>query len=351
MSQQTTILNGFNAASTEPAADFLPLLKIEEKKNVLVSFLKNVPGMPEPPFVYCRVHWNSEMGDNGRMFQCFGGACCEQVTWQKGWGGEPGKFDVNNARTRYYVPVVHYEQDPANPTVTKATIKYFDMTYTAYTALCTTIANTTEGLDFFERDVVVTASKVNGATNYVFDKRESRAAWLEQPMFKEQVDSQLPTAAQRLLNSMPKVITEDDFAKMKPELDKKVQAAMRSHQAQQAQVQQGQAQPATGFNQLPSGIPGQPMPQAQPIQGVPNVSMDVQNTMVPGQPMVSSFTQPQVNIPLAQVATPQAQPVEQASTVAQTVTEEQTTMPVAEEAKPFEIPQANLAFDPNTLLK
>lgn len=347
MSQQT-ILNGFNAASLDAGGNYLPLLKIEEKKSVLVSFLKTVPGMPEPPFVYCRVHWNSEMGDNGRMFQCFGGACCEQVTWQKGWGGEPGKFDVNKARTRYYVPVVHYEQDPANPTVTKATIKYFDMTYTAYTALCTSIQNTTEGLDFFERDIVVTANKVNGATNYVFDKRESRAAWLEQPIFKQQVEEQLPDVAQRLLNSMPKVITESEFAAMKPELDAKVKAAMNSHQAQQQQMTQGQAQPTTGFNQLPTGVPGQPMPQAQPIQGVPNVSMDVQNTMVPGQPMVSSFTQPQVNIPLAQVAQPQAQPVAQA---VQLQVQPEATAPAAEEPKKFEIPTASLEFNLQDLLK
>lgn len=342
MSQQT-VLAGFQAASLDAGGNYLPLLKIEEKKSVLVSFLKNVPGMPEPPFVYCRVHWNSEMGDNGRMFQCFGGACCEQVTWQKGWGGEPGKFDVNKARTRYYVPVVHYEQDPSNPTVTKATVKYFDMTYTAYTALCTTIANTTEGLDFFERDIVVTANKVNGATNYVFDKRESRAAWLEQPLFKQQVDEQLPDVAQRLLNSMPKVITESEFAQMKPELDAKVRAAMNSHQAQQQQVQQGQAQPSTGFNTLPQA---QSMPQAQPVQSIPGVSMDVQNTMVPGTPMVGSFTQPQVNIPLTQVTQPQAQPMPQAQQAAQTVAPAQV-----EEPKPFEIPQVSLDFDPNVLLK
>ena len=107
MSQQT-ILSAFNAASLDAGGNYLPLLKIEEKKSVLVSFLKQVPGMPEPPFVYCRVHWNSEMGDNGRMFQCFGGACCEQVTWQKGWGGEPGKnygkyFDISKVKWKMIV--------------------------------------------------------------------------------------------------------------------------------------------------------------------------------------------------------------------------------------------------------
>lgn len=333
MTEQTAILPGFNAASLNGPADRLPVLKIEENKQVLVNFLKDVPGMPTPPFVYAKVHWNSEMGENGRMFQCFGGACCEQVTWQRGFGGTPGKFEANKAKTRYYIPVVHYEQDPANPAVTKATIKYFDMTYTAYAALCTTIANTNEGLEFYDRDVIVSATKINGATSYIFDKRESQAAWKSNAIFTQQVQEQLPAVAQKLLNSMPQVLSEAEFMQMKPELDAKLNAAMSSRQAQQAQVAQAQPQQTTGFNQLPLGVPGT-MPQAQPM-GVPGT-----------MPQAQQFTQPQANIPVsASAAQPvQAQPVVGASGVAP----EQTV--VEQEPKPFEVPQVDLSFDPNTLL-
>ena len=233
MSQQTT---QFNYAGLQTRPDTLSELKLEEGKSTLVSFLKEVPGMQQPPFVYCKVHWNSEMGENGRMFQCWGGSCCQQVTWQKGWGGAPGKFDVHKARTRFYIPIVHYEPDQTNPAMMRATIKYLNITYTAYDALIKAIQNTTEGLDFFDRDITIEAQKVNGAMNYLYHKKESQAQWKSNAVFRQEVDEQLPAVAQKLFNSLPMQMTEEQFLEIKPQLDAKVQQAMNTRLLLTAQV-------------------------------------------------------------------------------------------------------------------
>ena len=374
---QQNLLAGFNYADPSSAGEYLPKLILEEGKSALVSFLKTVPMMQEPPIVYCRVHWNSEMGEKGRRYQCFGGQCCEQVTWQKGFGGQPGKFAPNKAVTRYFIPCVVYEQDPVNQTQMRATIKYADFTWVAYNSLCTAIANTNEGLDFWSRDVVVTMKKVNGATDYTFDKRESQAQWQTNPLFKQQVEEQLPKVAERLLASMPKMMTEAEFLAMKPELDAKVHAAQQSNLkvAQQApQAQFGQL-PTGQFGQLPPGfMPQQPAQQqfTQPQVNIP-IAQPTQEAVTQPQVEVAQpqFTQPQVNIPVVQptqevvtqpqveVAQPQftqpqvnipaAQPVQEA--VAQPQVEVPVIQPVQEATSQPEISSISLDFDPSKLLK
>ena len=320
---QPQMLPGFNYADPSSAGEYLPKLILEEGKSALVSFLKTIPGMQEPPIVFCRVHWNSEMGEKGRRYQCFGGQCCEQVTWQKGFGGQPGKFAPNKATTRYYVPCVVYEQDPLNQTQMKATVKYADFTWVAYNSLCTAIANTTEGVPFWERDIVLTMKKVNGATDYVFDKKESQAQWIVNPMFKQQVEEQLPKVAEKLLKSLPQMMTEAEFLQMKPELDAKVYAAMNSRQNPQATQQAPQAQ----FGQLPQGF----IPQ-----------------------LAQTFTQPQVNIPV-QTSQPQVNiPVQQEVVQSQVnipVQSEISQPTVAEQPKEQATSSISLDFDPSALLK
>jgi hypothetical protein len=332
MSQQAPAYPQFNYASTEPMSEFLPQLKIEEGKQVLVSFLGQVPGMvnPEtgelvkPPFVFCRVHWNSEMGENGRLFQCFKGSCCQQVTWQKGWGDAPGKFDVHKAKPRFYIPVVHYEQDPTNPAQMAATVKYIDMTYTAYDLLLKTI-HMNEGLDFFERDIIIEAQKVNGAMTYLFHKKDTKASWMIQPAFKAQVEEQLQHTAEKLFASMPKQMTEEEFMAMKPELDAKVKAAMASHGAHQQPAQQGAFAPLPGQapQQVAPGIPAAPAYQ-QPTTSIPSPNMTVQGVPTPGVP--ATAVQPPVSAPAVEPT------------------------PVVEQPKAFEVPAVDLDFDPNSIL-
>ena len=339
MSQQTA---QFNYAGLQTRPDTLPELKLEEGKSTLVSFLNSIPGMQNPPFVYCKVHWNSEMGENGRMFQCWGGSCCQQVTWQKGWGGAPGKFEAHKARTRFYIPIVHYEPDQANPAMMRATIKYLNITYTAYDALIKAIQNTTEGLDFFDRDITIEAQKVNGAMNYLYHKKESQAQWKTNQVFKQEVEEQLPTVATKLFNSLPMQMTEEQFLEMKPQLDAKVQQAIASHQ----QPQQPQfAQP------MQQQLPFAQMPGAQPVQ---------QFAQMPGvQPVqTANFTQPQVNIPVQPI--PQTAGVDQVPQTTgvdtgiqqvpvQAVTTAEQTQQV--EVTQTEVPKVDLSFDPNVLLK
>lgn len=331
----------FSYAGLNSTADRLDCLKIEEGKSARVAFLKDIPGMQNPPFVFCKVHWNSEMGDNGRMYQCFGGQCCQQITWQKGWGGASGKFDAHKARNRYYIPVIHYCPDPSNPAVSIASVKYMDMTWTAFDALVKTIRNTTEGLDFFDRDITLEVRKVNGATDYLYTKGETQAQWQVNPVFKQQVESQLPEVATKLAAAMPQVITESEFMEMKPQLDAKVNASMQSHNAaQQSQQQQPQASPYGAFPtaqpmqavyQQPAAQPVYPQPEAQPYAAAqPNVGVGLQQT--------PQFTQPTVNIPTQAVTTQQV-PAQQAVAAA----------PV-EQTPTVELQKVNLDFDPNTLL-
>lgn len=326
----------FNYAGLEPKADFLPCLKLEDGKQALVAFLKDIPGMQSPPFVYAKVHWNQEMGDNGRLFQCFGGACCQQVTWQKGWGGEPGKFDVNKARTRFYIPVVHYAPSETNPAVSEATIKYIDMTYTAYDALIKAIANTTEGLSFYDRDIAIEPQKVNGATIYLFHKRETQAQWKTNAVFTEQVNAQLPTVAQRLFNAMPKTMTEAEFMAMKPTLDAKVQAKMQSHDAQMPQ----QAQAAqSAYNAFPTAQQMPTMPQVQPAQFTqPTTNIPIAQPAPQGTAIGDATFAPPVTSQVPQVEVPQAQ-VPQTETIVTTA------------AQQTEVPTVTLDFDPSKLMK
>lgn len=347
--------NAFNQASLDGAPDRLQELKLEEGKSTMVAFIDNIPGMPNPPFVYCKVHWNSEMGDKGRMYQCFNGSCCQQVTWQKGWGKEPGKFEAHKARTRYFIPVIHYEQDPTNPTVVKATIKYLNVTWSAYDVIVKVLKNTTQGLSFFQRDAKLEAQKINGALIYQVYLSETQAQWLASPVFKQQIEEQLPSTAQKLLAAMPKVMTEAEFLEMKPELDKKLQVAMASYnqQNEQGSAQAGFGQPAPGGF---SPIPQQPAGGFNPIPQQP-----VFTQQVPQQP---AFTQPQVNIPI------QGQPVQTTGvegvpqTVGVDVPTQQVPVQFATEtvsqaqpveavtqAQPFEVPTANLDFDPSMLMK
>lgn len=347
MTQSMT--DGFTYASLTPQGEYLNSLKLDEGQTALVNFLQDIPGMQNPPFVYCKVHWISEIGDKGRMIQCFGGQCCEQVTWNRGFGGEPGKFAPTKPKHRYYIPIVHYEQDPKNPAATQATVKYLDMTYSAYNALVTTLQNTTEGLSFFDRDITLTARKVNGAMDYIYDKKESSAQWKTNPVFKEQVEAQLPEVAKRLKNSLPMFVTPEEFAEMKPALDEKVRLAMSSHQQQQQQhkvqpQQQHSALPGQAFvpqqsQTYPQGFiqPGQ---QAQPFGSMPSAQQ--------------VYTQPQVAMP-AQVQMPQqeAQPVVQQMPPVQpeqvNATQSVPAQPVQEQ--PVTLPETSLAFDPNALLK
>lgn len=304
----------FNQASLDGAADRLQELKLEEGKSAVISFIDSIPGMPNPPFVYCKVHWNSEMGENGRMFQCFGGSCCQQITWQKGWGGAPGKFDVNKARTRYYIPIIHYEQDPANPIEVKATVKYLNLTWSAYDVIVKVLKNVNQDV-FFKRDAKIEAQKINGALIYQVYLTESQAQWQVKPNFKEQVDAQLPDVANKLLAAMPKMMTESEFLQMKPELDAKVQKAIASRGQNSGQSAQMEfSTPAGGFSPIPQNPLGQ-------VDAVP-------------QPV---YTQPQVNLPV------NSQP---AQSIVQQPTQEQS-----KEQEEFKIPSVDLDFDPSSLLK
>ena len=363
--QQTQLLAGFNYADPNSAGDYLSSVKLEENKPVLLAFLNNVPGMQAPPIVYCKVHWNSEMGEKGTRFQCFGGQCCEQITWQKGFKGQPGKFAPNKASTRYYIPCVTYEPDPMNQTQMKAIVKYMDMTWTAYNSFIIAMKNT-EGISFFERDVIVTAKKVNGATDYSFDKRDGQAQWIVNPEFNKQVNDQLPAVAERLLQSMPKLMSEAEFLAIKPTLDAKVQAAMATHTNPQAQTSpqaqfgalpQGFVQPQTvqqAFTQPQVNIPVQQFTQPQvniPVQPQtvqqaftqPNVVNTVPEhpfvEQVQPQTVQQAFTQPQVNIP-----TPVVTPIQ--------TTETQLVQPIPPvvEVQSSMVNQETLDFDPSALL-
>lgn len=324
----------FNQASLDGAQDRLQELKLEEGRSTTISFIENIPGMPNPPFVYCKVHWNSEMGENGRMFQCFGGSCCQQVTWQKGWGGAPGKFDVHKARTRYYIPIIHYEQDPTNPIAVKATVKYLNLTWSAYDVIVKVLKNTNQGLSFFERDAKIEAQKINGALIYQIYLSEGQAQWLAQPAFKEQVESQLPEIANKLLAAMPKMMTEAEFLEMKPMLDKKVQDAISSRAQNEGNgAQAGFSTSGQGYS-TPNGF--SPIPQNN-FQNAMPAGLVPPQTDVSQQP---AFTQPQVNIPI------QAQPVQQVQS------EQQVQQPTTNEpAQEFEVPSVDLNFDVSQLLK
>lgn len=303
----------FNQASLDGAVDRLQELKLEEGKSAVISFIDSIPGMPNPPFVYCKVHWNSEMGENGRMFQCFGGSCCQQITWQKGWGGAPGKFDVNKARTRYYIPIIHYEQDPANPIEVKATIKYLNLTWSAYDVIVKVLKNVGQDV-FFKKDAKIEAQKINGALIYQIYLTETQAQWQVKPNFKEQVDTQLPEVASKLLSAMPPVMTEADFLAIKPELDAKVQKAMASHGQNSGQSAQMEfSTPVGEFSPIP------------------------QNTLTQTNMMPqSAYTQPQVNLPV------NSTPVQQTET--QSIQEQQ-------KEPEFKVPEVSLEFDPSSLLK
>lgn len=284
---QQQLYPGFNYADPQTATSFLPVCKLEEDKPVLMAFLKDIPGMQSPPIVYARVHWFSEMGEKGARIQCFNGACCEQVTWQKGFGGAPGKFAPSKAQTRYFCPVVVYEPDKTNQTQIKAVVKYLDITWIAYSSLCQAIDNTSGNLSFWERDILVTTKKVNGALTYLFDRREDKAQWLVNPVFTQQVNEQLPSVPERLCNSLPKLMTEAEFMELKPSLDAKVQASINSQMNAQ-----NQQQPQAQFGTLPQG-PQQQFPGMNQFNQVYNP----QPAVVP-QPIVQQFTQPQVNIPI-----------------------------------------------------
>lgn len=351
----------FNYAGTDPAGEFLQELKIEENKQAMIAFLDNIPGMQNPPFVYCKVHWISEFGDKGRLIQCFGGQCCEQVTWQKGWGGEPGKFAPTKARHRYFIPIVHYEQDAQNPVATKATVKYLNMTWTAYNALITVLQNTTEGLSFFDRDFMVTSRKVNGATDYIYDKKESQAQWKTNPIYKQQVEEQLPTVAERLKNAMPLYITAEEFAAIKHELDAKVKAAIASHQMQQQAQQQPQQQQ---YGALPGQGLAQPMQQqyAQPVQQQFTQAPLPEQNPVLQQPV---YAQPQVNMPIPPVQAQPFNPVEtpvnmnvQGVAVPGVPVQQMQSVPVTttveqapQEEPKQDLPPVSLSFDPSQLLQ
>lgn len=352
----------FNQASLDGASDRLQELKLEEGKSTLVSFIENIPGMPNPPFVYAKVHWNSEMGDNGRMYQCFGGSCCQQVTWQKGWGGAPGKFEAHKAKTRYFIPVVHYEQDPQNPISVKATIKYLNITWSAYNVIVNTMKNVTGQLSFFMRDAKLEAQKINGALVYQVYLTDTQAQWMSQPAFTQQVNEQLPDVAAKLLAAMPKLMTEAEFMEMKPELDKKVALAMNSYNQQNEQSAQAGfgASSQAGLSTIPQQSGFNPIPQqVQPgaFNPVPGQSQFAPQTQ-------TVYTQPQVNIPF-QPQVPQTTgvegvpqtvgidvPTQQVPTQVVTQTAGSTqTVEATTQAQPFEIPAASLEFDPSTLLK
>ena len=368
--QNENLLAGFTYADPTAPGNYLSQVKLEENKPVLLAFLQNVPRMQAPPIVECRVHWNTEMGEKGMKYQCFGGQCCEQITWQKGYGGQPGKFAPNKASKRYYVPCVVYEPDPTNQTQMKATVKYMDMSWTAFNSFGIAMTNTTEGFPFWERDIVVTAKKVNGAIDYVFDKKESQAQWIVNPVFNKQVQEQLPTVAERLLVSLPKAMTEAEFMAMKPELDAKVQSAMATHgnpqavqqtpQAQFGSLPQGFAQPfaqtVQQFTQPQVNIPIQPqtVQQFTPVQQVPTPEVP-QHPFEQVQPQtVQQFTQPQVNIPV---------PTPVVENVSQTITETPQVVnptPVVEITPVADTTEKggtdsnvslSLDFDPSTLLK
>lgn len=338
----------FNYAGLEPAGEYLQELRIDEGKSALVNFLQDIPGMQNPPFVFCKVHWISEIGDKGRLIQCFGGQCCEQVTWQKGWNGQPGKFEATKPKQRFFIPVVQYEADPANPAQSRATVKYMNMTWTAYNALVTTINNTVEGLSFFDRDITLTARKVNGATDYLYDKKETQAQWKTNPVFKAQVEEQLPNVAQRLKNAMPMFMDETTFMQMKPQLDAKVQAAMRSHQ------QQTQPAPQAAFGSLPGQVP--PMNNMQPMQA------SQLGQVPPVQPMPQPmYQQPQVNIPVQPnlnvqgVTVPGEVPPAQPSPALSFDAQGQMTQQAQPAEQPAQeqtvIPKVDLEFDPSQLLR
>lgn len=368
---------GFNYADPQTAGSFLPVCKLEEDKPILVAFLKDIPGMQSPPIVYARVHWFSEMGEKGARIQCFGGACCEQVTWQKGFGGAPGKFAPSKAQTRYFCPVVVYEPDKTNQTQIRAVVKYLDITWVAYSSLCQAIDNTPNSLPFWERDILVTTKKVNGALTYSFDRREDRAQWLVNPVFTQQVNEQLPSVPERLCNSLPKLMTEAEFMELKPSLDTKVQASINSQMNTQAQ-QQPQAQfgtlpqaqqqfpGMTQFNQMYNPQPAMaPQPMVQqftqpqvnmPIQPQPVSSIQEQPQQVntPAQPInpspVQQFTQPQVNVPVQPVQPQpvQPQPVNPVPEQPQQVAQPQPETKVEDVQI---LPNNLLDFDPSSLLK
>ena len=358
---QQQLYPGFNYADPQTATSFLPVCKLEEDKPVLMAFLKDIPGMQSPPIVYARVHWFSEMGEKGSRIQCFGGACCEQVTWQKGFGGAPGKFAPSKAQTRYFCPVVVYEPDKTNQTQIKAVVKYLDITWIAYSSLCQAIDNTSGNLSFWERDILVTTKKVNGALTYLFDRREDKAQWLVNPVFTQQVNEQLPSVPERLCNSLPKLMTEAEFMELKPSLDAKVQASINSQMNAQ-----NQQQPQAQFGALPQGSQ-----QQFPGMNQFNQVYNPQPAVAP-QPMVQQFTQPQVNIPI------QPQPVssipeqpQQVNTPVQTANfnptpeqPQQIVNPIPEQPQQVSQPQPEtkvedvqilpnnlLDFDPSSLLK
>ena len=173
------------------------------------------------------------------------------------------------------------------------------------------------------------------------------AQWKTNPMFKEQVEAQLPEVAKRLKNSLPMFVTPEEFAEMKPALDEKVRLAMSSHQQQQQQHQM-QAQPQQQYSALPGQafVPQQPQTyaqgfvqpgqQAQPFGSMPSAQQ--------------AYTQPQVAMP-AQVQMPQQEVAQPAQTMPP-VQPEQTVAPAQPvQEQPVTLPETSLAFDPNALLK
>jgi hypothetical protein len=335
MSQQATpaTVPQFNYAPAEPQADRAKRLDLEEGKTALVSFLKNIPGMDaEPPFVFCKVHWNSEMGDNGKVYQCFGGSCCEQVTWQKGYpAGTPGKFAVNKAKKRYYIPVVHYEQG-SDGISSVATIKYLDLNYYTYEDLCMAIQGTKEGLDFFERDIEITAKKENQTPKLYFNRKETKAIWQTNEVYKTMVDAQLKDFAQRLYNALPKWITEQEFQELKPSMDAKVEQAKAAQSVAQPMIQAGFQPNFTPQTQ--PGYPGVPPTQTPYMAPQPQYSQP----SYPGAP-VMPMTPPAAPMPT----------VEQPAAPMPTVAPPAAPMPTVEQPG-FEVPQVSLNFDPQAIL-
>ena len=283
-------------------------------ESVRFAIIENIPEMQQS-VISNNEHWWSEYGQNGGYITCHGGSCCQTHTWNK----FTKTYEPMKIKKRFYVPVVTYDKSQ-NGLEFVANVKVMIITQNIFNKLVRVMQSVEEGtLPFFERDLTASIVKNNnGQEELEFTKCETKAYWLSNPAMTQSVNEQLTEYYNKLLITVPRRFTEEEFLLEKQNADIKIQ------QRQQAL---NQVQPQPVVQPLPQPQPvvqPQPLPQPQPIpQPVP------QPQPIP-QPIPQPVPQPQVEAPKSEKET------------------DSFNTPKVQTIDPSAI---NLSFDPASLLK
>ena len=292
------------------------------------SIIKDIPNMQQS-VISNNEHWWSEYGQNGGYITCHGGSCCLTQTWNK----FTKAYEPMKIKKRFYVPVVSYDKSP-NGLEFIANVKVMIITQNVFNKLVRVMQSVEEGtIPFFERDLTAALVKNNnGQEELEFTKCETKAYWLTDAKMTASVNEQLETYYDKLLITVPKRFTEEEFLIEKQNADLKIQ----QRQQAMSQAVTPQVQPTIQTATLSQPIP-QPVPTPQPIpQPVPTP-----------QPVPQPIPQP---VPTPQ---PAPQPIPQPMSQSLNNTKESTangslSTPTINDINTSEI---NLSFDPASLLK